>query len=241
MTPLKIRRLPETDLARIAPMDRDAKRRALQRQNTGFSSITYDPVRGRTLDIYNARPPLFTDPSDTDWATIEQLIRKAGRNEDERESNAVVGALLYEFIREHRIAAVHRDHGRFATRIGDAVRYWDNAVLIDGDDLLIPFPDYRRSFTLGAEGRRFAASVMHHRIRAQNPAELGQAKLAVFTFPQAANSDERLARMVVVPDEELYSAEDLAAMIAETYDLWAEVLTERAQEARRSGTTGDLL
>jgi hypothetical protein len=241
MTPLKIRRLPETDLARIAPMDRDAKRRSLQRQNTGFSSITYDPVRGRTLDIYNAKPPLFTDPTDTDWATIERLIRKAGRNEDERESNTVVGSLLYKFVRERGIAAVQRDHGRFATRIGDAVRYWDNAVLIDGDDLLIPFPDYRRTFTLGAEGRRFAASVMHHRIRAQNPAELGQAKLAVFTFPQVANSDERLVRMVVVPDEELYSAEDLAAMIAETYDLWAEVLAERAQEARRSGTTGGLL
>lgn len=241
MTPLKIRRLPETDLARIAPMDRDAKWRALQRQNTGFSSITYDPVRGQTLNIYNARPPLFTEPTDTDWATVERLIRKAGRNEAERESNSVVGALLYQFIRERRIAAIQRDHGRFAIRIGDAVRYWDNAVLIDGDDLLIPFPDYRRSFTLGAEGRRFAASVMHHRIRAQNPAELGQAKLAVFTFPEVANSDERLVRMIVVPDEGLYSAEELAAMISETYDLWADVLAERAQEARRSGTTGDLL
>jgi hypothetical protein len=241
MIPLKIRRLPETDLARIAPMQRDAKRRSLQRQSTGFSSITYDPVRSQTLDIYNATPPLFADTTDTDWATIESLIRKAGRSEDERETNVTVGSLLYKFIRERGITAAHRDHGRFSTRIGDAVRYWDNAVLIDGDDLLIPFPDYRRSFTLGAEGRRFAASVMHHRIRAQNPTELGQAKLAVFTFPQVANSGERLARMVAVPDAELYSADELASMIAETYDLWAEVLAERAQEARRSGTTGGLL
>ncbi len=238
---MKIRRLPETDLARIAPMDRDAKLRALRRQNTGFSTSTYDPVRAQTLDIYNARPPLFSDPSDTDWATIERLIRKAGRSEFERENNVTVGSLLYKLIRERHISAVHRDHGRFATRIGDAVRYWDNAVLVAGDDLLIPFPDYRRTFTLGAEGRRFAASVMHHKIRTQNPAELGEAKLAVFAFPQVANSAERIVRMIVVPDDELYSADDLAAMIAETYDMWAEVLTERAQEARRSGTTGGLL
>lgn len=222
-------------------MDREAKQRALQRQNTGFSSITYDPVRAHALDIYNARPPLFSDPTDTDWATIERLIRKSGRNEDERESNVTVGSLLYKLLRERDITAVHRDHGRFATRIGDAVRYWDNAVLVAGDDLLIPFPDYRRSFTLGVEGRRFAASVMHHRISAQNPAELGHAKLAVFTFPQVANSDQRLARMIVVPNDDLYSADELAAMIAETYDLWADVLAERTRETRRSGTTGDLL
>ena len=37
------------------------------------------------------------------------------------------------------------------------------------------------------------------------------------------------------------TADELAAMIAETYELWAEVLTERAQEARRSGTSGGLL
>jgi len=238
---LKIRRLPETDLARIAPLDRDGKWRALQRQNTGFSPITYDPVRGQTLDIYNATSPLVPDSADTDWSTIERLIRRAARNKDERESNVTVGSLLYKFIRERRITAVHRDHGRFATRIGDAVRYWDSAVLVDGDDLLIPFPDYRRTFTLGTEGRRFAASVMHHGIRAQNPAELGQSKLAVFTFPQVANSDERLVRMIVVPDGELYAADELAAMIAETYDLWAEILAQRAQEAQRSGTIGGLL
>jgi hypothetical protein len=97
-------------------------------------------------------------------------------------------------------------------------------------------PDYRRTFRLTAAAKRFAASVMHHAIRLQNPADFGMARLAVFQFPQPDKSDSRVSSLELVSDANLYDREQLAVMIAETFEMWDEVLAERTEKARRSGT-----
>jgi hypothetical protein len=44
---MKIRRLPEIDLARVATLPTDQKRRALEQFKLGHPTITYKPVRAR--------------------------------------------------------------------------------------------------------------------------------------------------------------------------------------------------
>ncbi len=56
---MKIRRLPEIDLARIAPLPADQKRRALEHFKLGHPTITYKPVRTRFADIFNVQPYMF--------------------------------------------------------------------------------------------------------------------------------------------------------------------------------------
>ncbi|MFI4975060.1 MAG: hypothetical protein ACHP84_11020 [Caulobacterales bacterium] len=235
---MKIRRLPETDLARIAPMARIEKRRALERQSTGFTQLTYDPVRAATLDILNAQSPLLGSTSDTPWSVVERAIRRASRTTNESESNVGVGHLLYDFVREQGMRATQVAFSAFQTRIGDSVRYWSNAVVVHDGSLVIPFADYRRTFRLTDSGKRFAASIMHEAIRRMNPQDLGDAQLGVFQFPQVAGTDDRTITLSIVPDTDLYSAEELAAMIADTYLMWAEVLQARAAEVRRGEGRG---
>lgn len=50
---MKMRRLPEIDLARIAPLATDQKRRALERFKLGHPTLTYKPVRALFADIFN--------------------------------------------------------------------------------------------------------------------------------------------------------------------------------------------
>jgi hypothetical protein len=211
---------------------------ALRKQKSGFSPLSYDPVRACSLDILNAQNPLLGPSPDTPLAEVERAVAKASRSEDERESNLVVARLLHHFVRAEGMLVTHVDHGTFATRIGDSVAYWVNAVVQHNDQLLIPFNDFRRTSGLTEDGRRFAASVMHLRVREQNR-DLASARLAVFQFPYHRN--ERSIRMTVVPEVDLYGPEALASMIAETYELWGEVLEEQAYEARRNGTSGTLL
>lgn len=235
---MKTRRLPETDLARIAPLDRDAKWKALQKQKTGFSPWSYDPVRGCSPDILNLQFELLGPSPDTSLAKIERTIRKKAKHPDALAANLETARLFYHLVRERGITASAVDFRRFGTRPGDSVAYWLNAILVYQDQLLIPFPDFRRSVGMNAEARRFAASIAREHISAPYQ-EFSAAKLAVFQFPQSG--DVRTALMRVVDDSALYSADELAGMIAETYEMWAEVLVDRAEEARRSGTTGGLI
>lgn len=233
---MKTRPLPDTDLARIAPLNRDGKRRALLQQKDGFSPITYRPARSVTLDTLNAQSPLLGPTAETPLSVLENQVRKAARSEDEEKSNLEVVRLLRHIVKREGYRAYQvNEFSGFNTRAGDTATYWSKAIVVDSaGQLLIPLADYRRTYRLTATAKRFAASVMHHAIRVQNPTDFGTAKLVVFQFPYARAGSERSVTLEIVDDADLYSRDELAAMIAETFELWDEVLAERAAEARRS-------
>jgi len=234
---VKTRRLPDTDLARIAPLPLDEKRAALIRQKTGFSNITYTPVRSCTLDILNAQSRLLGPTPETPLSVIEADIQKSAISLDEAESNLEVARLLFFATREFGFRSYQvGEFNGFTTRRGDSAAYWSKAIMVAPDGrLLIPHADYRRTFRLTAVAKKFAASVMHEALRAQNPTDFGSAKLAVFQFPQLARNGSRSVSLEVVNDVDLYSRDELAAMIAETFAMWDEVLEERVMETRRRG------
>lgn len=76
---------------------------------------------------------------------------------------------------------------------------------------------------------------MNYAIREQNPTEFGAASLAVFQFPLPRLATERVIILDIVSNDDLYTREELAVMIAETFAIWDEVLEERSEKARKRG------
>lgn len=101
---------------------------------------------------------------------------------------------------------------------------------------MIPFFDPRRTTTrLTQQARRFVFSTMHERIRVSDP-DFAQVKLAIFQF----SAPEKGPRLPVVYTDQgvpLYGFEELEAMVAETYEIWADVYARRVKESprRRAG------
>lgn len=201
--------------------------------------LTYNPVRSQALDILNAQSRMLGLSPETPLETIVANIERGAKSPAEAESNEEVARLLFEDVRKRGFRTYATDFTPFTTRPGDSAAYWLKAVMVSPEgELLVPLPDFRRTYRLSSVGRRFAASVMHQAIRVQNPTDFGAARLGVFHFPQASTRDPRTVSFEVVSDEGLYTAEELASMIAETFALWDEVLEERAEEVRKTGTGG---
>lgn len=112
-------------------------------------------------------------------------------------------------------------------------------VLAHEGQPVVPFIDPRKSRGLNKEGRRFAFSMMHERIRAADP-DFQQVRLAIIQFGDL-DEDQRHPKVHTDEGVRLFSIDELEHMVATTYSLWTEVLEERADEVRRSGTTGSLL
>src|SRR5262249_19652097 len=125
--------------------------------------------------------------------------------------------------------------------IGVKVQFWLPLVLLIDGKPLVPFFDPRRSLRLTEEARRFAFSVMHERIRVADP-DLAAVGLGIFQFNETKGQG-RVLKLHTDAGVELYSFDELDAMVVETYSLWREVLAER-EEGRReraNGRRGSLL
>jgi hypothetical protein len=94
---VKIRRLPEIDLARIAPLSVDDKRRQLEQHKAGRPPFSYDPLRHTIHDVINVTPDLFGPAEPTPWATVEQLIRRRSKPGNEYKSNIAVAQSLHAY------------------------------------------------------------------------------------------------------------------------------------------------
>lgn len=240
---MKIRRLPETDLARIAPLPAEQKRRALEQLKLGFPPFSYEPVRRSWPDILNVQPGLFGYAEPTAWPHIEQAIRKLSRSNKEFDFNIEVAASLHASAASCGWRAKSYDIYPLALGVtGIKVEFWLQLVIVVDDKPLIPFFEPRRSsLRLSEAGRRFVFSSMHERIRAPDP-EMSHVQLGIFQFDQS-KSGGRVLRLHTDSGVALYSYDELDQMVSETYAIWSDVLEGREEESRRkaSGKRGTLL
>lgn len=238
---MKMRPLPELDLARIAPMPRDQKRRALEQMKLGRPPYSYDPMRQSALDILNIEPGPLGAGARTPWHVIEADVRRRAKTADEADANLRVAEGLYSFADANHLRG--RRHEFFPLAIGtsEKVTYWFQAVLAVGEKALVPFIDPRRAKKLSAEARRFVFSVMHERIRVADP-DFAHVGLAIIQFA-APDEGSRVPQLFTDDGLELLEFDALDAMVRETYELWREVLEEREAETRRraGGTRGPLI
>jgi hypothetical protein len=237
---VKIRPLPEIDLACIAPLPTEQKRNALEQLRLGFPPYSYGPVRASLSDILNVQAGMLGALPRTPWAKIKDTIRKRATKDSEEMANLRVAEGLFDYAEQNALAGRHHEIFPLALGVGTKVVFWHPVVLSIDKRPLVPFFDPRRTKALTKQGRRFVFSVMHERIRAAD-ADFEDVAMAVVQF---ALSEKGPREPIFHLDEGVtrFSFEELDMMVRETYEMWNEVCEERAAETRRrAGGTGDLL
>lgn len=238
---MKIRPLPDIDLARIASSPRELQRKQLEQMRDGHPPFTYGPLRTCFHDIFNVQPEMFGLVEPTAWSIVEGRLRAKCRSDAELKANIAVARGLHGFATNARLLGREQDFFSLSLTTGQRVSYWLQMVLSHEDQPMVPFIDPRHSKGLTRSARRFVFSMMHEHIRAADPDYEG-VRLAIFQF---GDTEEEMRSPVMHTDEnvELFSLAELETMVATTYGLWQEVCQDREMEARRraGGTRGPLL
>lgn len=235
---MKLRRLPETDLARIAPLAPDEKRRQLRSFNSGGGSWSYDPARAQNFNIANPINPLGLHSERPTLETIQRLVIAQCTCEQQQASCIEVVELFDSWYQNNATISVERQIPSMPIGSLGVIRYWENfAAIIEGRGTFI-FVDYRRKKYLTSLARKFVFSMMHQQIRMTDP-DFYDANLAIVRFPQV----DKVTRSILpyfVNDDDLYSLSELNAMIDETYSIWMEVLDERRTSEPKRAAGGGL-
>lgn len=238
---MTIRPLPDIDLARIAPQRDEMKRKSLEQMKGGFSTFSYKPVRSCFSDLFNIQPELdlgIAEP--TPWPVIEAELRKRSKSDEEFTYNQRVALGLHDFATSGRVFGRKHEFFPLSMGMGRKVTFWLPMILAIDEQASALFIEPRRSRGLTAEGRRFAFSMMHERIRAADE-DFAEVRLTIAQIGDPSD-DRRAVRLHTDEGVDLYSREELELMVASTYDMWREVLEEREREARRGATgTGPLI
>jgi len=214
-------------------MTPESRRRALLQMKAGHAPFSYAPVRTALGDILNAQPGLVV-VRPTSWAAVERKVARLARSLVEARANIDVGKLLYEYLAEQEVAALVREFEGFSLGIGQVVRYWPDAVLLVGGVPVLPCFDFRRSGGLTEVGRRFVFSIMNEKFRALS-GDFAEARFVIFQLTQEPRQS-RIVRSFFADGISLFSYDEIIQMAADTNRLWREILEERAEETRKTGT-----
>lgn len=237
---MKIRLLHDIDLARIAPLPHEERRRRLEQLRTGWPTLSYGPLRRSLGDIFNVDLGLFGPVTPLPWDKVARAVAGNSRSTEECEANLAVAEALHDYASRNNLTGRRQEFLSLPLGEGTRVTYWIPLVLGVNGRALVPFIDPRRSSKrLTAAARRFVFSVMHERIRAADP-DFVDVALGVFQF---GVDDDGKRHPVLWTDDgvDLYSFEALDQMVRETYELWWEVCEDRTTQSRRKGTgTGGL-
>lgn len=232
-----MRRLPITDLARIAVQPPSMRRHALLQVKGGGGGPNYNPTRGQFAGIVNRRPGVFESFRDP-WRVVGLNIVRACRSMRECRMNIPVAKSLYKYCEDRAVNAIELDGYPLSFSIGPKLEAWSPALFIYPDRLAVPFLDLRRGFCLTREAQRFIFSLQHHALRVNNP-DYSDVVFEIFQFDRGRS---RPIRVISEDDRWLYSYDQLETMICETQQLWFDVLAGRAEEVRRAGGgTGTLI
>lgn len=229
---MKIRRLSEIDLARIAPLEADEKRHRLRQLKVGRPPHTYAPLRASLGDLLNLQPEMFgSGVPYTPWEKISESISRASSSDDERKFNLAVAKSIYDFGSEKQVRSYRKPITPWPVGYDQSVSYWWNLYTVLEDQSCFIFADPRISNPLTRVGRQFSFSIMHERVRVPDP-DFSDSRLLIAQFAKG-DAGARNIRLFDAADIELFSVEQLNEMIDETYRIWIEVLEERADVERK--------
>jgi len=229
-------RLPETDLARIAPLPTEDKWRLLRNMRAGFSPISYRPARRFLPDALNLQQSLPIDITSPSTAQLLAAVRSEARSDAEADANAEVIELIMDFRVSESITSIAEEFAPLKLAPGYSASYWTNAILRWGERLLVINTDFRRGAGYSPLGRRFSISVAHQRIRMMG-GDYADLELGLLTFPGRKNQPRSIK--LAVPDVELYSYDELVKMTGETLSIWDTVCQEKAESNRKRAANDD--
>lgn len=231
---MKIRRLPETDLALIATLPLEKQRAKLEGMRLGRPPFSYDPVRTFSHDIFNVQPVMFDASAPTRWEIVKGLISAKSRSDKEMVANLAVAKALHDYAINGNILGRGTDFLPLAMSTGHKVTYWSPLVLIIAGKPIVPFIDPRRALRLTPEARRFTFSMMHQRIRVADP-DYADVAFGILQF-SSDKAGNRTPYLYTDDGVELLSFEALENMVAATYAIWQDVCENRDEDTRRRGT-----
>lgn len=235
---MKIRRLPEIDLARFATIsERPKLKEALWKFNQGGNPWSYDPVRSSTAEILGSVTPLYGKLRPTVWSEVRTQIKNLCRPiQDQIAANIEVGGALFDYGKEKNWSSANFDMGWLPINFDFSIRYWIDLVVEDNEGVFIPFFDHRRGGGISNSlSRQIVFSMQNVWVRERHP-DLANARLAVVRFPT-----RKSARSVSVEfhkDTDLLSYEELDRRVRTVYEVWAEVLEEKSAVMKKTGTDG---
>jgi hypothetical protein len=227
---MKIRRLHDIDLARIAPMPRDCQRKSLEQIRLGYPRFSYDPLRSCFYDIFNVQYEMLGLVAPTDWGIVKAKLNRKCKSEAELTANLRVAKGLYEFA-GGGISGREQQFLPMAMGAGIKVAYWLSLILVKERQSLVPFIDPRASRGLTQIGRQFVFSMMHERIRVPDP-DYTSVRFAILQFGEP-DGDVRHPVLHTDNGVELFTLDEMERMVAGTYELWHEVCEERQATTRR--------
>lgn len=124
---------------------------------------------------------------------------------------------------------------------------WLPTILAIEEAPFATFIDPRGTRGLNEVARRFAFSMMHERIRVEDP-DYTEVRLSIIKFGQPTEIDAddktkgiRPARLFTDEGVDLIPLDELERVVATTYEIWREVSEDRERETRRrAGGAGPL-
>lgn len=238
---MKTRLLPELDLARIAPLPADQKRLELKKLKLGHPPYSYGPSRSAIPDLLNIDAGPLGRVHRAKLSELEGVIGRRSKNDDERNANIAVARALYNFTTLNKIEGRRESFLPLAVGVSEKITFWCPAIFNVSGRPFAFFVDPRKTKKLTPKGRKFVFSAMHERIRVVDP-DFADVELAILQLQTLAKGSEatRLVRQMNC-DNNLYSFQELDDMVRETYEIWMQVQTERAEEAMKAtGTAGPL-
>ena len=229
---MKLRPLPEIDLARIAPLPTKEKWTQLRSFKSGGGFWSYKPARDQVFNVFHPSNPMGLKVAKPSLLDIENSIRQASKCDAQEQSCLEVTRLLSSWAEKNAGQAVERPCGSMAIGQIAQVRYWNNFVFLHDEKPTFAFLDHRRGNPLTKLGARFALSMMHEQIRVLDP-DFSDAKLLILQFPQI-KQDPRYVRESWDHEFELFGIHDLQSMVEETYEIWRQVNEDRAEQRPRA-------
>jgi hypothetical protein len=167
----------------------------------------------------------------TPWEVISAAISKAAHHDAEAKFNLAVAKSLYHFALEKNVRSYRKPISAWPVGYDQSVSYWWNLYTVLEDRPCFIFADPRISSPLTRDGRKFVLSLMHERIRVPDP-DFVESRLVIAQFGKG-ESGARTIRLFDAVEDDLFSVDQLNAMIDETYRIWIEVLHERVDEERK--------
>lgn len=233
---MKLRPLPGIDLARIAPLPTEQKKRALRSFRGGGGSWSYDPARAQIFNVFNPENPLGIAPAHPSLNQILNEVKKHCKSVAQEAACVEVTTLLYGWVQKNVPRSIEKPVPSMSLGTIGALRYWGNFAAVMDGRAVFPFFDHRRANGLTNTARRFVFSMMHEQIRVADP-DFENASLLIVQFPQPKD-EERIITLHFDDSAELFDLYLLQEMVEETYRLWAEILEERASEPPKRATGG---
>ena len=247
---MKIRRLLEVDLARLAPLPLDEQRRRMQRAIGGAGTFSFGPTRSQLPDIMNVQVPMFDTlgpAAITEFGIIEEHLRKQCRSTEELRFNLQASTMLYSYFRGQNVVSRAYDFGSLPLGLDRGIRYWSSAYYGRGDMPVVTFIDPRGGQGLTSRARQVVFAAMHAGVRERN-ADFSDAILEIIQLPYApghkagSGTKTRVLRAYTLDTAVAHEFSELDRMLTATLRLWDVVCAEATAEMRkRADGRGTLL